>query len=193
MAAQASVWAYHNVNDIISLEQELSDYYAETYGRDVVEFVRADHFFNLYYEANKLPQDVTLKADVTATATSADEKASLTLDGTNYGESIWTAETDGKQSLTYTLGKNYKVKEITLYHAQTNNLDKALNSKAFTVEISTDGNNWKEVASVSGNTDDITTLTFKAQNAKFVKVTITDPGADGIARLADIDIWGTIA
>lgn len=193
VAAQASVWAYHNVNDIISLEQELSDYYAEAYGKDVVEFVRADHFFNLYYEANKLPQDVTMKADVTATATSADDKANLTLDGTNYGESIWTAETDGKQSLTYTLGKNYKVKEITLYHAETNNLDKALNSKAFTVEISTDGNNWKEVASVSGNTDDITTLTFKAQNAKFVKITITDPGADGIARLADIDIWGTMA
>ena len=158
----------------------------------MVEFVRADHFFNLYYEANKLPQDVTLKADTTATATSAAEKANLTLDGTNYGESIWTAETQGQQSLTYTLGKTYKIEEIALYHAETNNLDKSLNTKAFTVEISTDGNAWKKVADVSGNTDAISNLTFKAQKAKFVRVNITDAGADGIARIADIDIFGTM-
>ena len=88
--------------------------------------------------------------------------------------------------------KTYKIEEIALYHAETNNLDKSLNTKAFTVEISTDGNAWKKVADVSGNTDAISNLTFKAQKAKFVRVNITDAGADGIARITDIDIFGTM-
>ena len=192
VATQASVWAYHNVDDIVKLEQELSDYYAEIYGKDVVEFVRADHFFNLYYEANGLPQDVTLKADTTATATSASDKANFTLDGTSYGESIWTAEAQGQQSITYSLGKIYEVEEIALYHAEANGLDKALNTRAFTVETSTDASNWKKAADIDGNTDAISNITFKAQKASFIRVTITDAGADGIARLADIDIWGTM-
>lgn len=192
VATQASVWAYHNINDIVKLEQELSDYYAEIYGKDVVEFVRADHFFNLYYEANDMPQDVTLKADTTATATSNSEKAKLTLDGTNYGESIWAAETQGQQSITYSLGKTYKVEEITLYHAETNGLDKALNTKAFTIEVSTDNQNWKKVADINSNTEAVTNITFKGQKANFIRVNIIDGGADSVARIADIDIFGTM-
>lgn len=191
VATQASVWAFHNIDDVIKLEQELSDYYAQTYGKDVVEFVRADHLFNLYYEANKLPQDVTLKADTTATATSATEKAHLTLDGTNYGESIWTSETHGQQSVTYSFANTYKVEEITLYHAQTNGLDKSLNTKSFTAEVSSDGKTWKKVAEVTDNTESSSNVTFKAQTCKFVRITVTDAGADGIARIADIDIFGT--
>ena len=192
VATQVSVWAFHNINEVVKLEQELSDYYAETYGKDVVEFVRADHFFNLYYEANALPQDVTLKADTTATATSNSEKAYLTLDGTNYGESIWTADTQGQQSITYSLGKTYNVEEITLYHAETNGLDKALNTDTFTIEVSNDGKTWKKVAEIKGNTDSSSNVTFKAQKCSFIRINIIDAGADSIARIAYIDILGTM-
>ena len=52
VSAQGSVWAFHDVDEVAALEKDLSDYYAEIYGADVVEFVRADHYFELYSKAN---------------------------------------------------------------------------------------------------------------------------------------------
>ena len=192
VATQANVWAFHDINEVEYLERYLSDYYEDIYGKDVVEFVRADHFYNLYYEAKNLPQDVTLKSALTATATSNSGDAMLTTDGTCYGDSIWTATENGQQSVTYSLGATYKVSEISLYHAETNGLDASLNSKAYKIEVSADGQNWSKAAEVSGNTDSWNTVAFKAVKGSYVKITITDPGSDNIARIADIDIMGTL-
>ena len=192
VATQVSVWGYHNINDVINLEKYLSDYYEDIYGKDVVEFVRADHFYNLYYQANNLPQDITLKSELTATATSADDKAMLTTDGTCYGESIWTAEQAGKQSIIYSLSKTYDVTEVAVYHAETNGLDASLNTRGFTVEVSTDNENWKKVAEVSGNTASWSDVQFKAAKASYVRITVEDAGSDSIARIADVDIYGVL-
>lgn len=192
VATQANVWAFNNIDEVVYLEEYLSDYYEEIYGKDVVEFVRADHFYNLYYQAKNLPLDMTLKSELTATATSSSETAMLTTDGTCYGESIWQAETAGQQSVTYSLGETYKLSEINIYHAETNGLDSSLNSKAYKVEVSTDGESWKEVAEVSGNSEAWNNVTFKAVKGAYVRVTITQPGSDNISRIADIDIFGTL-
>ena len=189
---RVSVWGYHNIGDVIELEKYLSDYYADIYGEDVVEFVRADHFYNLYYEANKLPQDITLKSELSATATSNTDKAILTTDGTCYGDSVWVAEDEGTQSVTYSLGRSYNVNEIAVYHAETNGLDKSLNTKSFKVEVSTDNTNWKKVAEVNGNTASWSDVQFKETKASYVRITITDAGSDNIARIADVDIYGVL-
>lgn len=192
VATQVSVWGYHNIGDVTELEKYLSDYYEKIYGADVVEFVRADHFYNLYYEANELPQDITLKSELTTTATSNGDKSMLTTDGTCCGDSIWTATEESMQSVTYFLGNTYNVNEVAVYHAETNGLDASLNTKSFTVEVSTDGINWKKAAVVSGNTDSWSDVQFKAIKGSYVRVTITEAGSDNIARIADVDIYGTL-
>lgn len=192
VATQVSVWAFHDINEVAKLEQHLSDHYAEIYGKDVVEFVRADHFYNLYYEAKKLPQDVTLKKELTVAATSNSENANLVADGTCQSESVWTSDEEGTQTLTVSLGETYELQEITLYHAECGGFDKALNSEAFTVEIVTDAEDFRKVADVKGNSESTTNLRFKKTKGNTVKITITNPGEDNIARLADIDIWGTL-
>ena len=52
VSAQVSVWAFHDADEVAALEKDLSEYYAGIYGGDVVEFVRADHYFELYNKAN---------------------------------------------------------------------------------------------------------------------------------------------
>lgn len=192
VATQVSVWAFHDINEVAKLEKHLSDYYAEIYGKDVVEFVRADHFYNLCYEAKKLPLDITLKKDFKVSATSGTEKAQLIADGSCRSESVWTATQDGKQSLTCTLGATYEIEELTLYHAECGGFDSSLNSKSFTVEVGTEGGSWKKVAEVKNNTEDTTNITFRKAKGNCVKITILDPGSDNIARLADVDIFGTL-
>ncbi len=193
IATQVSVWAFHDINQVAELEKELSDYYAEIYGKDVVEFVRADHFFNLYYESKNMPQDITLKSAFTATATSGNESAMLTAEGSCYKDNMWIAAEAGQQSITYSLGKTYNVEEISLYHAETADLDPILNTKAFKVEVSSNGTDWSKVAEVSGDTGSWNNIKFKAVKCQYVRVTVTDPGADNKARIADIDIFGTAA
>ena len=192
VATQVSVWAFNKVADVIKLEQVLSKHYAEIYGEDVVEFVRADHYYNLYYEANGLPFDLTLKSTLTASATSNSDAAALTVDGTFTGESIWAATETGAQTVTYSLGKTYGLSEVALFHAGSNGLDATLNSKAFKIEVSTDGSTWTEVAAVADNTADWSSITFEQINASYLRVTITDPGSDNTARIADINIYGRV-
>ncbi len=192
VATQVSVWAFHSTKDVINLEKVLSEYYEKIYGKDVVEFVRADHYYNLYYEANGLPMDVTMKSALQASATSNSEGAALTVDGTYTGKSIWTAAEAGEQSLTYELGAKYALSEIQLIHAEANGLEKSLNTKAFKVEVSNDGSTWTKVAEVSDNTSKWSTLTFAETEGSYVRITITDAGSDGIARIADVNIFGKL-
>ena len=190
VATQIDTWAFHNIADVVALERDLSEYYTQFYGRDVVEFVRADHFYNLYYEAHGLPQDLTLQPALEASATSNSEAAALTADGACRADSLWEAAESGEQSVTYFLGANCKVSEIDLYHARTAGLDASLNTAAFRVEISPDGENWTKAAEVTGNTGARSVVKFKAVTGAYVKITVTDPGEDGVARIADIDIYG---
>ena len=190
VATQIDTWAFHNIADVVALERDLSEYYTRFYGRDVVEFVRADHFYNLYYEAHGLPQDITLKPELNAASTSNGGDAMLTTDGACRADSVWEAAEPGEQSVTYSLGADYEIGEVDLYHAQTAGLDASLNTAAFRVAISADGESWTTAAEVKGNTDARSVVRFKPVTGKYVKVTVTEPGADGIARIADIDIYG---
>ncbi len=190
VATQIDTWAFHNIADVIHLEQDLSDYYAQVYGRDVVEFVRADHFYNLYYEAHGMPQDITLKPSVKAHAAGNAGAAELTTDGACRADSMWAADAPGEQSVTYDLGADYALSKIVLYHAQTAGLDSACNTRAFRVEISEDGTSWTKAADVTGNTDARSVVKFCPVTGAYVRITITDPGQDNIARLADIDLYG---
>ena len=190
VATQIDTWAFHNINDVIALEQDLSDYYAQTYGEDVVEFVRADHFYNLYYEAHGLPQDLTLKPEVRAQATANSEAAALTLDGACREDSMWVSDAPGPRSVTYDLGREYILSEVSVYHAEAAGMDAGLNTAALRVEVSADGKNWTAVGEETGNTRSRTAFKFEPVAGAYVRVTVTDPGSDGTARIADIDVLG---
>ncbi len=189
VALQINVWAFHRVSDIEQLKKHLDS----IYGENVVEFVRADHYYNLYYEANGLPVDLTLKSGITATATSNSDAAILTTDGTPSNESIWAAAEKGEQAVTYDLGANYLLSEMAILHAETNGFDSSYNSKAFKIEVSTDGQNWTQVASESDNSSSWSSIAFDETEGRYVKITITDPGSgDNTARIADVNIFGKI-
>ena len=192
VATQVSVWAYHDVSQVVQLEKTLSDYYAKTYGEDVVEFVRADHFFNLYYQANGLPFDLTLTSGISASATSNSGDADLTTDGTPSDKSIWVASDKGAQSVTYDLGGTYDLSRVMLYNAETNGLDKSLNTKSFTVEVSSDGKTFTKVAQVKDNTESFLEVKFDAVSGSYLRINITEAGADDVARIADINIYGAV-
>ena len=56
--------------------------------------------------------------------------------------------------------------------------------------MSEDGTNWTKAAAVTDNSKAWNDVRFQPVTGAYVRITITDPGSDGIARIADIDIFG---
>lgn len=190
ISCQVSVWAFHNVGEVIQFEQSLSDKYAAIYGEDVVEFVRADHYFNLYNEANGLPYDLSLRSDIEASARDNSLGTELLLDGTQ--DTVWVSDIEGETSLVFDLGGNYELSELSIFFAESEGerYTAADNVRALIAEISSDGENWTVLTSLSDNSADWVNLPFDAAEGSLLRLTITDPGESGIAKLADVNIVG---
>ena len=189
VSCQVSVWAFHNLGEIIQFEKHLSDLYAKTYGEDVVEFIRADHYFNMYNQVNGMPYDLTLRSDVTVSASSG-ENAALVVDGTP--ETVWEATANGESWLMLDFGKTYSLSEASVFFAgmEGDKFTAADNAKAIKVEVSTDGKTFKQVATLADNTADWACLAFEATDGRYLRITVTDPGTSGIARIADVNVNG---
>ena len=190
ISCQVSVWAFHSVQEVVEFEQALSARLKRTYKEDVVEFVRADHYFNLYYQANGLPFDLSLLSNVKAQASSGNDTVDLLLDGSQ--STTWVAEAEGPQTVTLDLGDLYKLSEIalTFASASSKNFSRAANVSDFTVEISTDNVNWTQVLDVKNNREGWLDLTFDTVNGRYVRINVTNPGVTKVARIADINIYG---
>ncbi len=189
VACQVSVWAFHDVNEVVQFEKYLSDKYAKIYGEDVVEFVRADHYYNLYYKANGLPYDLSLESNVSATASSGAESANNILDGTP--ETVWEATEKGAQSITVDFTKEFEVDRLSLYFAgmEGDKYTSKDNAKEIKIEISTDGSNFTAIYELKDNVEDWVSIDIDAKVGRYLRITIVDPGESGIARLADVDIF----
>ena len=190
VSCQVSVWAFHSMGEIIQFEKHLSDLYAKTYGEDVVEFIRADHYFNMYNQVNGMPYDLTLRSDLQATASSGADNAMLVADGTP--ETVWEATESGAQWLQLDFGAVYSLSEVSVFFAgmEGDKFSSADNAKAIKVEVSTDGKTYTTVATLADNTADWACLAFEAADGRYMRITVTDPGESGIARIADLTVNG---
>ncbi len=184
ISSQVSVWGSVKPDTLVKLAEEMEERYD---GK--VEFVRADHYFALYNEANGLAFDLTMSSKLAASATSNSEAAANTVDGTPV--SIWEASEQGQQTVTYDLGGTYTLSRYVIRHAGDNGLDQSLNTKNYFVEVSSDGETWTKVDEYTGNTVNVSNIDLKEEvEANYLRITITDAGADGIARIADVEIYG---
>lgn len=188
LTAQGNVWKMtpSTLNSILKKLNKIEG------AEGKVELMRADHFFALLNESHNLPFDLSLSSKVTATATSNNDGAALTLDGNPTGDSIWVASEAGSQTITYDLGGTYSISRYLIRHAGDNGMDASLNTKKYTVEVSTDGENWTLVDDYRNNTANVTDIDIEPINASQVRITIVDAGSDGIARIADVEIYGSV-
>jgi len=186
LACQVTVWGDVKPQNIIEIQKEIEKKYP---GK--VEFVRADHYYALYNEANGLPFDLSMSDKVSVTATSNNDTAAEILDGTPSGENIWVASETGEQTITLDLGGTYNISRYVIRHAGENGLDASLNTKDYLVEVSVDGENWTTVDDYRGNTVNVTDIDIEKTEAAHLRIVIKDAGADGIARIADVEVYGS--
>lgn len=156
-----------------------------------VELVRADHYFNLFCEANHLPFDLTMMEAMIVTSSASETAAAVAADGSPSEANMWVSSTaDGSGWVEMDFGDTYSISRYVVRHAECAGLGRELNTRDFTVEISADGNAWTEVGAYTANTAAVTDAKIEPTDARYVRVKVTDGGADKVARIGDIEVYG---
>lgn len=154
--------------------------------------LRGDHFFNMYNRANGLLFNLALLQGLNVTSSASSTDAALAADGSPAEANMWVSSaTDGTGWVQCDFGKEFTVSRFVIRHAATSGLSVALNSRAFKVEVSTDGNAWTTVADVTGNTASVTDTSIEPVAARYLRLTILDAGSDAVARIADLEVYGS--
>ena len=91
------------------------------------------------------------------------------------------------------IGSNASVGRIVVRHSAAGGEFARWNTRDFDVQISTNGTTWTTVAAVRGNTADVTTHTFTAAGARYVRLNVLVPTQDGdpAARIYELEAYAS--
>ncbi|EET59679.1 F5/8 type C domain protein [Marvinbryantia formatexigens DSM 14469] len=105
----------------------------------------------------------------------------------------WCATGTPPHELTIDLGEEAAVSQVKISHAEAGGESADMNTKAYTILVSSDGLSFNEVASVTKNTKGETLDTFAPVNARYVKLSVVKPtqGSDTAARIYEVEVYGT--
>lgn len=178
-ACQGNVW-FTSVSDFVQLRDELEAAYPGRFA-----FVRPDHFMMLVNEAHNKPYTAALQKTANASGNATD--AAQAFDGSF--TTGWVAQ-GSKTWLQVDLGDTYVLDRYVLKNAETAYWDASLNTAAWKLQTSCDGRFWHTVDSVKENTDGIVYRGLQNQKARYVRLLVENPGADGITRVQELEVFG---
>jgi hypothetical protein len=95
-------------------------------------------------------------------------------------------------TLRVDLGSVRAVSGVTVRHAAAGGEQVGFNTRAFSVQTSTDGSAWTTVATVAANTVGVTAHPFGTTQARYVRLTVATPTqiADPAARIYEFEVYG---
>jgi len=185
LSYQVNVWSGEvRTSQLVQLYNELK----ASYPNKKFEFVRADHFYSYYNEAKKLPYNLCMSSATKVTGSSSSTET--VKDGTPV--SMWTSTASSKW-LQFDFGRNYSISRYVIRHAGENGMSKSYNTYSYAVQVSNDGKAWSTVDTYSGNTENVTDINLSSVvSARYLRILIDNPGSDGTARIADVEIYGKV-
>ncbi|WP_326557932.1 discoidin domain-containing protein [Micromonospora sp. NBC_01796] len=91
------------------------------------------------------------------------------------------------------LQSNQQVGRFVVRHSGAGGEKPAWNTRDFDLQTSTNGTTWSTVASVRGNTADVTTHTFTPVTARYVRVNVLTPTSDSdrAARIFELEAYAS--
>ena len=187
VTGQATVWDA-GPDKLIALQERL-----DALSPGNVNIIRADHWFSYYNEAHHLPFNITLLEDMEITSSPAKTTATVkyAADGSPSEGYIWISKTnEGTGWVQLDFKAPFQISRYVVRHAEAGGLEPELNSRDFTVETSLDGETWTTAGTFTDNTSPVTDVTITPIEARYVRVNVTDAGADGYVRIGDIEVYG---
>ena len=185
VSGQATVWDV-GPDKLIALKNKL-----DALSPGNVKIVRADHWFSYYNEANHLPFNITMLQDMDVTSSPSKTNVNYAANGSPSEGYIWISQTaDGTGWVQLDFKEPFEISRYVIRHAEAAGLEPGLNNRDFTIETSLDGITWTKVGTHANNIAPVTDVSITPVEAQFVRVNVTDGGADGYVRIGDIEIYG---
>ncbi|EAQ77013.1 discoidin domain-containing protein [Blastopirellula marina] len=184
LSYQVDIWGEMRPAKIVELAQQLNREFP-----DKIEFVRADHYFNLANESHRLPFNLAMSPLTKISAGQAADLAQQAIDGTPV--TLWSCSDPDAAWLQLDFGAAYRINRYVIRHAGASGMQQAQNTRAFTLQASLDGAKWSTIDAYKGNVENVTDVEMQPVVARYLRVTIDDLGADGRASIADIEVYGS--
>lgn len=104
----------------------------------------------------------------------------------------WCATGNPPHTLTIDLGEVKTINQVAIAHAEKGNESPDMNTEKYTIEVSTDGNQFTEIVNVTKNKEGATLDTFKLVDARYVRLNVVKPtqGSDSAARIYEVEVFG---
>lgn len=185
VTGQATVWDA-GPDKLVALKDRLN-----TLSPGNVSIVRADHWFSYYNEAHHLPFNLTLLQDMQITSSPTRTSVKYAANGTPSEGYMWVSRAaDDAAWVQLDFKEPYDISRYVLRHAEAGGLEAELNNRDFIVETSLDGETWTNGGTYTRNTLPVTDVTITPIKARYLRVTVTQGGADGFVRIGDIEVYG---
>lgn len=120
------------------------------------------------------------------------EKPSLAVDGTVENNSKWCAVGDLPHWLVIDLGSESFINKVIIRHAEAGKESSDWNTKTYKIQVSNDGEKWKDVVVVLSNIAGVTEHSFPPVKARYVRLFIEVPTqvGDKAARIYEVEVYG---
>jgi hypothetical protein len=181
LAYQSSVWTELKPARLVELCRQISDGMSNR-----VEFVRADHYFNLYNQAHHLPFNLSLTPEIIVRDAGGGDHPERVLDGTP--STFWSST--GPAWLEFDLGKSFRITRYVVRHAGASGMDRRWNTRKHSLAVSTDGRSWTTIDRREDNSDEVTDIDLDPVEGRYLRLIIDVSGADSIARIGEVEIYG---
>jgi hypothetical protein len=109
------------------------------------------------------------------------------------GDSKWCIDqpdADGAKWIKLDLGKSYEINRWVIYHADGGHEPDAYNTRDFKLQRSDDGDHWRDIDAVIGNSENVTDRTVTPFTARYVRLYIMKPTQQGLS--SQTGEWGAV-
>jgi uncharacterized repeat protein (TIGR02543 family) len=138
------------------------------------------------------PPNMALNKPATVDSTcNASQTADKAVEGSVINDSKWCSKS-GNRWLQIDLGSVKQVNQFVIKHASEGGETASYNTKAYNIQVSTDGTNWSTVVNVTNNTLGITVNNITVVSARYIKLNVTAPTqtTNPAARIFEFEVYG---
>lgn len=185
LSAQGESWKM-GPDNLVALKEKL-----DKLSPGNIIICRGDHFFNLFNEAHHAPFNLTMLPSMKVKTSASETPADYVADGSMANSRMWVAKSKGQATISFDFGQPYTLCRYVMLNAGRAGLGKELNTRSYSVQTSLDGKKWALADKVDNNGADVNDTDILPVEARYVRFVIEDAGADNIARIADIEIYGS--
>ncbi|MFF2483514.1 discoidin domain-containing protein [Paenibacillus sp. NPDC058071] len=144
------------------------------------------------YTITVSPPNLALNSPAKADSTcNASQTAAKAVDGSVTNDSKWCSKSSNRW-LQIDLGSVKQVNQFVIKHASEGGESASYNTKAYNVQVSTDGTNWNTVVNVINSTSGITVDKITEVSARYIKLNVTTPTqtTNLAARIYEFEVYG---